>query len=301
MLTGSGVIGALREASYDVKDIVISRKGEWLVHGFVKSPQSALMDVDAVFIALHGAYGEDGTVQRTLELLRIPYTGSGSYASAMAMNKALTKDFLKKHSTVIKMAPHIKIHRDGIANVAQIVCNIGEMFGPEYVIKPVCGGASIGARLATKAELFAAVSKALLENEEIIVEERIMGKEATVGILEKFRGTEHYQLPAIEIIPPATSPFFSHEVKYNGETKEICPGRFSKYEKEELLHLAKEVHTLLGLRQYSRSDFMVAKDGIYFLEVNTLPGLTAESLFPKSMEAVGSSYRELVEHLLETI
>jgi D-alanine-D-alanine ligase len=108
-------------------------------------------------------------------------------------------------------------------------------------------------------------------------------------------------LPAIEIVPPPSAQFFSADVKYSGETEEICPGRFSKDEKQELSALAQEVHQLLGLRQYSRSDFIVASDGIYFLEVNTLPGLTSQSLFPRSMEAVGSSYKELVNHLIITL
>jgi D-alanine-D-alanine ligase len=182
-----------------------------------------------------------------------------------------------------------------------MVNNIQEMFGPEYVIKPIFGGSSIGTVLTTKGELYSAVQKALAENEEIIVEERIIGTEATVGILENFRDTQYYPLPPIEIVPPASASFFSHEVKYNGQTQEICPGRFSKTEKQDLCAIAQEVHKLLGLKQYSRSDFIVNRDGIYFLEVNTLPGLTSESLFPKSMEAVGSSYKELVSHLLETV
>lgn len=298
--SGLGVITALKDEGYDVKDIIITKKGEWLVHGIVKAPQKALLDVDVVFNALHGAYGEDGTVQRLLERHSIPYTGSTSYASAIAMNKALTKDFLKKHSNV-RMASHVKINREAGANIAAIVHNISELFGPEYVIKPVGGGSSIGTILTTTADLFSSVNTSLKDNEEIIVEQRIRGKEATVGILENFRNTSFYQLPPVEIIPPQNAAFFSHEVKYNGETEEICPGRFSKEEKQQLQNAAEEVHRVLGLRQYSRSDFIVADDGIYFLEVNTLPGLTSESLFPKSMEAVGSSYKELVAHLLQTI
>ena len=102
-------------------------------------------------------------------------------------------------------------------------------------------------------------------------------------------------------MPPLTATFFSADVKYTGETEEICPGRFSLQEKQELQRVAKDVHMLLNLKQYSRSDFIVASDGIYFLEVNTLPGLTSQSLFPKSMIAVGSSYKELITHLLTTI
>jgi D-alanine-D-alanine ligase len=296
MQTGLGVLSALRELSYETKDVIVTKQGEWLFNGYIRTPENVLMDVDSVFIALHGAYGEDGTVR-----LCIPFTGSGSYASAIAMNKSLTKDFLKRNSTQIKMAPHIKLTREGTSNVAQVVHTIGDLFGPEYVIKPVGGGSSIGTRLAHKGMLYHAVMDALAENEEVLVEQKINGKEATVGILENFRGSRYYQLPAVEIVPPASAGFFSADVKYNGATEELCPGRFSKQEKEALSLLAEEVHTLLDLRQYSRSDFIVANDGIYFLEVNTLPGLTSESLFPKSMEAVGSSYRELVDHLMQTV
>lgn len=300
MQTGSGVLSALSDSEFASKDIIITKSGEWLHNGFVKTPEQALCDADVVFIALHGAYGEDGTVQRVLERLSVPYTGSNSYASAIAMNKVLTKDYLKKHAEQVKMPPHIKITKNGTAKLPQLVHSISQLFGPEYVIKPVGGGSSIGTVLTDFGGLFSSIVTALKTNDEIIVEKRIRGKEATVGILEDFRDQKYYQLPAIEIVPPPTAQFFDATVKYNGQTQEICPGRFSKTEKDELLQIAQLVHSTLGLRQYSRSDFMVAEDGIYFLEVNTLPGLTSESLFPKSMEAVGSSYKELVKHLITT-
>lgn len=300
MQTGAGVLKALADTPTVTKDIIVSKNGEWLLHGFVKSPEQVLSDVDVVFIALHGSYGEDGTVQRILERLSIPYTGSGSYASAIAMNKVLTKEHLKKSSESILMAPHMKLTRGGISNLVQTVASITSLFGPEYVIKPISGGSSIGTVMCDQSTLYRTLSAALENYEEVIVEKRIHGKEATVGILEGFRDELYYQLPAIEIVPPARSSFFSEDVKYSGETDEICPGRFSYEEKQALQRVAKDVHTILGLKQYSRSDFMVAQDGVYFLEVNTLPGLTSQSLFPKSMEAVGSSYKELVLHLLAT-
>lgn len=300
MQTGEGVIKALSGSQCVVKDITISKSGEWLLNGFVKQPMHALLDVDVVFVALHGDYGEDGVVQRVLERLSIPYTGSGPYASALAMNKVLTKEHIKKYDSTIKMAPHMKLTKSSIQNILHVTKMISESFGPEYFIKPVSGGSSIGTVLANQASLFQSITASLEKNDEIVVEKRIKGKEATVGILENFRGQKYYQLPAIEIIPPATTTFFSAEVKYTGETEEICPGRFSKNEKEQLLENAQTIHTALGLRQYSRSDFIVADDGIYFLEVNTLPGLTEQSLFPKSMVAVGSDYSSLVTHLIET-
>lgn len=298
--TGAGVIKTLADSLYLVKDIVITKQGQWLIDGFVRTPQQALCDVDVVFIALHGAYGEDGTVQRLLERLHIPYTGSGSYASSLAINKTTTKDHLKKQSEKVMMAPHMKLNKDGTTDIAKFAHSVTKMFGPEYVIKPNDGGSSIGTSIVNQTELYKKLQETLEKHDSVIIEKRIKGKEATVGILEGFRGEAFYILPEIEIVPPAKASFFSADVKYTGETEEICPGRFSKKEKETLLATALEVHKVLGLRQYSRSDFIVADDGVYFLEVNTLPGLTSQSLFPKSMEAVGSNYKELVLHLLDT-
>ncbi len=298
--TGAGAISALRDLGYTVKDIMISRPGEWLVNGFAKRPEQALLGVDAVFIGLHGSYGEDGTVQRILSRLSIPYTGSEAYPSALAMNKALTKDYLKRTSERILMVPHQNVNREHTAQLHRLVSTMHERFGPEYVVKPVSGGSSIGTKMATMENLHSVILEVLEENEEVLVEKRIKGKEATVGVLENFRNERIYALPAIEIVPPQED-FFSYDAKYSGQSQEVCPGCFSRDEKQALEAYAKEVHELLGLRHYSRSDFMVADDGIYFLEVNTLPGLTQESLFPKAMEAVGSSYRELIHHLVRAL
>jgi D-alanine-D-alanine ligase len=295
--TGAGVIAALYDDPVCVRDVIITKGGEWMVGGFVKTPEQALSGVDVVFIALHGAYGEDGTVQRIIERLGIPYTGSQPYPSAMAMNKVLTKDFLRQHG--VRMPQHLRLSRDGVADIRQTAHSIEKLFGPDYVIKPVSGGSSIDTTMASgSAALMAALYDIFERVDTVMVEERIRGKEATVGILERYRNDPHYVMPVVEIVPPATADFFSAEVKYTGVTDEICPGRFSATTRDELFATAKVVHRALGLRHYSRSDFMVANDGIYFLEVNTLPGLTEASLFPKAIEAVGGTYRELVTHLL---
>jgi D-alanine-D-alanine ligase len=297
MLTGAGVLGALKELNIRTKDIVVTRSGQWLVDGFHKDPENALLGIDVVFLALHGAYGEDGVVQRLLERLSIPYTGSGPYASAVAMNKELTKGYLKDSG--IKTAQHKRVLRDHVKDPMQTALSISEIFGPKYVVKPTSGGSSIGTKLAQDPhELGAVLAELFLEHEDLLVEEYIFGKEATVGVLENFREQPLYDLPVIEIIPPADSGFFAADVKYTGATTEICPGRFKKEEKLEMAKAAQAVHKTLGLRHYSRSDFIVAADGIYFLEVNTLPGLTEQSLYPKAMEAVGADYKSLIEHLV---
>jgi D-alanine-D-alanine ligase len=295
--TGATVLQTLRNAAWATKDVVISRQGEWLVDGFVKTPEKALADIDVAFIALHGEYGEDGTVQRILERLRIPYTGSGPYASSVAMNKTLTKVRLKECG--VNTPRYMRLTRDGVTDVVRTAQSIGRLFGPSYFVKAERGGSSIGTYFVqSEIELPQVIAKAFETSPELLVEERIIGKEATVAVLERFRDEAVYVLPPIEIIPPATTSFFDTEVKYSGATEERCPGNFSRQEKDRLMAIAHNVHTSLGLRHYSRSDFIVAKDGIYFLEVNTLPGLTSESLFPKAVAAVGSSYGDLLTHLI---
>lgn len=297
--TGAGVINALQELDYFVKDIIISRQGEWLFGGRALEPQSALCDVDIVFIALHGAYGEDGTVQRLIERFNLPYVGSGPFSSRVAMNKYLTKENLK--DVGVKMPKFVKLNKGDIANLTKTVHGITQLLGLNTVVKPVIGGSSIDTLLSNHpGELSFKLEEILSRHEEVLVEERIIGREATVGVLNNFRGEEFYVLPEVEIIPPETASFFSADVKYTGETKEICPGSFLKPAKESLAKAAKIVHKSLNLSQYSRSDFIVADDLVYFLEVNTLPALTDESLLPKEIDAVGSTYNELVDHLVKT-
>lgn len=297
MQTGVGVLNALKSLGVQTIDVVISRSGQWLVNGFVRAPEQALAKADVVFIALHGAYGEDGAVQRLLERYAIPYTGSTPYASAIAMNKVMTKEYLTEYG--VKTPAYQRVIRETTPDPFNTALAIGALFGPRYIVKPTSGGSSIGARLAeTMEELGLALKELLSEYDDLLVEEYIEGKEATVGVIENYRNQKLYDLPVIEIIPPVESGFFAAEVKYTGTTEEICPGRFKKTEKEEMAKTAKLVHEKLNLRHYSRSDFMVTTDGIYFLEVNTLPGLTSESLFPKSIEAVGGKYEDLIYHLI---
>ncbi len=298
MRTGLSVLQALTDSSYTAKDIVITKEANWLFNGYQRSPEDILCDVDVVFVALHGAYGEDGTVQRLLERYAIPYTGSGPYASALAMHKSLTKDHLEELD--ITMPKHVRLTREGVTDIQKTAENIAKLFGPQYVIKPVSGGSSIGTTVAhNPVELHGALEKVLEEYPDILVEDRIVGREATVGILENFRDEQQYAMPVVEIIPPQNTDFFDSKVKYDGSTEELCPGRFTQSEKEKLYSLAKQVHRTLGLRHYSRSDFIVTTTDIYFLEVNTLPGLTAESLYPKAAEAVGASNKQIITHLIE--
>ena len=298
MRTGQEVISSLQRSGVPVRDIIITRQGEWIVDGYTKEPREALMAVDVAFIALHGVYGEDGTIQRLLEHLGIRYTGSGPYSSAVAMNKILTKEMLQDAG--VKMPAHLRVSKES-SDVRRVASTIESLFGPDYIVKPVYGGSSIGVRRAKGAmELTSALTAAMEEGTEVMVEEYMSGREATVGIVDGLRGVARYRLPVVEIVPPDTHDFFSYDVKYDGSTDEICPGRFSREEKEQLEEAAEKVHARLGLKHYSRSDFIVTNKGVYFLEVNTLPGLTNQSLLPKALNAVGHPYDDFILHLVQS-
>ena len=295
--TGGAVLESIDTDEFEPLDIVITRGGEWLHDGRTRYPENIIPAVDVVFIALHGAYGEDGTLQRLLDRFGVPYTGSGAYASGIAMHKGFTKDHLK--GTGVLLPQHYTIQHDDGISPHRHAGRIRERFGPEYVIKPISSGSSVGVSLVLDTLLLGEViARALTDAKELIVEEYIRGREVTCGVIERFRNHELYALPAIEIIPPSHAGFFSKEVKYNGETKEVCPTSFSLSEKHAIEDASKRIHTELNLRQYSRSDFIHTPEGLYFLEVNTLPGLTRESLIPKALAAVGSSHKEFVSHIL---
>ncbi len=297
MQTGANVLSALQDLGISTVDIIINRQGDWLINGFTKSPEAALLSSDVVFLALHGSYGEDGTVQRILERVGIPYTGSRPYSSALAMNKVLTKETLANSG--LKMPGHMRVSREN-SELARSVETISSLFGPEYIIKPVNSGSSLGVGYAKGApDLLKVLKYALEDHEEMLVEEYIKGREATVGVVDNFRGERIYCLPAVEIVVPGDLSVFDHESKYNGKTEEVCPGRFSYAEKQELEKAALQVHHMLDLSHYSRSDFIVNPKGVYFLEVNTLPGMTKESLMPKAIEAVGHGYGDFLLHLLD--
>jgi D-alanine-D-alanine ligase len=299
MRSGAAVLEALDALHYPYKDIVITKDGEWLETGIARSPEHILEAVDVAFIALHGQYGEDGQVQKILHRKHIPFTGSRSLPSAIAFNKELTKFSLQSHN--ILMPKHRKFTLADIDTIDDEVETLFREVGEELFIKPLRTGSSHGARYAPNKEILTSSLRELLtQYDELLVEEFIRGREATVGVLHDFRNQAVYTLPPIEIVPPNGEPAFTYEHKYSGKTEEIVPGRFSYDEKERLGHIASQIHHVLHLDHYSRSDFIVRNGDIYFLEVNTLPGLTTESLLPKAAAAVGLSYRDLIAHLVET-
>jgi len=295
--TGDAVLKAL-PPHYEGVDILISRDGVWHVSGIERTPEEALRHIDAAFVALHGQYGEDGKVQRILEQLGIPFTGSGSLSSAIAMNKHVAKRALASIRDKVKFAAHKVFTREQILEKGAHAI-FREIFHPS-IVKPVSAGSSVGVTVVRSfLDLESALARALEHGDSVIIEEFIEGREATCGVIDGFRGEGRYALLPVEIIPHRESSFFDYDAKYQGKSREICPGNFDEATKRAIQEAAQAVHGELGLRHYSRSDFIVhPKRGVYFLEVNTLPGLTSESLFPKSVGAVGSSMSEVLDHVI---
>ena len=292
--TGESVLRNLPEY-YSAKDIFISKEGKWHLDGKPANHERIFRHIDVVFNALHGEYGEDGKVQQLLETYGVPYTGSGVLASALGMNKILSRQAFKSAGLKTPSGFEI-ILENGLAETAK---KIFRNMPPPWVIKYPSGGSSVGVSIAHNFEDLAdALEKVSAFSSKILIEEYIKGREATCGVIDEFRNQKHYALPIVEIIPPAESGFFSYDAKYGGQTRELCPANFDMAIKKEIENLAIMAHNSIGARHYSRSDFIVSKKGIYILEINTLPGLTAESLLPKALNAVGSSHKELLEHLI---
>ena len=296
--TGEAVIEHLHPLKYIVRDILIDKDGVWHIGGASRKPGQALKGLDIVFNALHGEYGEDGKVQRVLDHFSIPYTGSDSLGSAIAMNKVLAKKRLLSEG--VKTPVHAVVRAEDGDVEKQILSAFRSLPLP-VIIKPATLGSSVGMSVARDFTGFASgVRKALALSPVVLIEELVIGKEGTCGVVEGFRGEETYSLLPIEIRPPADKDFFDYDAKYSGKSQEISPGNFSPEETKELQRLAVLAHKALGLRHYSRSDFIVTpKRGIYYLETNTLPGLTSESLMPKSLRAVGSDLPEFLNHVIE--
>lgn len=295
--TGAAILAGLVDSPYQPIDVLIDRKGVWHQRGIPVSPERALLGVDGVWVALHGEEGECGNIQRTLNRFGIPYVGGSPYATALCFNKEFSKEVVAREG--------IKVPRHTIISVSDTLEDdlreVFRTFPQPSVVKPVSSGSSFGISIAkTLPELIQAVTAAFQHAPRVIIEEYIQGKEATVGVVEGMRGKALYSLPPVEIIPSKECQFFDYEAKYNGKAEERCPGNFSRTETEELARLATLAHEALGLKHYSRTDFIVSPRGIYYLETNSAPacGMTEASLFPKSLAAVGISLPEFINHVL---
>ena len=278
-------LSAIDRQAPDLERVKASRKGGEDGQ-FGPNVLSLCKGADVVFLALHGACGEDGRVQAAFDLLGIPYTGSGYLGSAIAMDKDLTKRVAAPLGVLTPKWRSLVVTEDNMASLT-------ETLDLPCVVKPVDSGSSIGVSIAhDRSELAQALKAAAALGGRTVIEEYIAGREIQVGILEG------KALPSIEIIPKAG--FYDYENKYQpGAAEEICPAPIPKEWEERLAKATETVFNALGLSVYSRADFIVTEDGTaWFLEINTLPGMTPTSLVPQEAEAVGISYGELCERII---
>ena len=248
-----------------------------------------LKGFDRVFIALHGRYGEDGTIQGALELMHIPYTGSGVMASAVGMDKWRTK--------LLWSAVGLAIPKFVLLTENSDFAAIEKQLGLPLFVKPACEGSSIGISMVRQSgQLCQAYLEAARHDSLVIAEEGVMGGEYTVAILGE--GDDMQALPIIKI-EPATE-FYDYEAKYlRDDTAYRCPCGLPEARELELRAQALEAFRVLGCRGWGRVDFLMDKKGnAYFLEANTSPGMTDHSLVPMSARVAGITYDELVERIL---
>ncbi len=302
LLSGAHVLEVLNETHRPI-DIFISKDGTWHMQGVEKSPEKILKNVDVVWNGLHGEFGEDGRIQEILNHSGVKYTGSEKYPSAIAMNRWLTKEHLKQIG--VKTPTYALVRQtDELKEKAKEI--FGSIPSP-LIVKPVKGSSALKIKLAsTYLELYNALYDVLSEVSDALVEEYVTGKKASAGVIDNFRNNKIYSLPPVEVRyggekskKAEDGDIFDLHSKFKGESEEICPGNFTEKEKRELEALASAVHSHLGLRHYSRSDFIVSpKRGVYFIEVSTLPSMTKKSIMPLAIKSVGASIKDFVHHVL---
>ncbi len=280
--SGKNVLRSLDKKKYEAKAVVVSKKGLWPFP--VKDLKKKF---DLVFIAMHGEYGEDGTIQKILDKIKIPYTGSGARASALGMDKNKTQKAFERAGL------RVPLYTTNLRKVSAI--------GMPLVVKPLDRGSSVGVTIVhSYGDFVPALKTALRYSPSLMFERFIKGKEFTCGVVD-YHGQTVALLPT-EIVPKV-SHFFDYQAKYtDGGSEEITPPRYlSQQQIAQLQKTAVQAHQAIGCRGYSRTDFILGNDGkFYVLEINTLPGLTEASLLPKAARAVGIKFPELLDIIIQS-
>ena len=247
--------------------------------------------IELAFVLLHGKFGEDGCIQGFLELLGIPFVGSGVLPSAMAHHKKTAKEVYK--SAGLRVAKDVVLFAGEPFSVKHIMDDLG----PATVVKPIAEGSSLGMSICrSEEELLEGIGSAFQYDQEVMVEAYVNGREVTCCVLGN-RTLE--ALPLIEIVPNPEYAFFDYQAKYTpGAAKEICPAPLSSALSEKVEFCAKEAHKALKCKVWSRTDMIIEDEEVYLLETNTIPGMTETSLVPLAARTAGVSMSQLVDKLV---
>lgn len=279
LATGAAILNALREKGYNAIGIDINRNAP---------EQIKNAGIEIAFIGLHGKMGEDGAIQGLLEVMGIPYTGSGILASALGMDKAAAKVMFRAAGLMV--GPYALISHEEKDKADAILRN---EIGFPAVIKPRAEGSSVGVSIVSReSEIGPALDQAFSYGGDVLIERYIKGREVQVGILGD------RALGAIEIVPKEA--FYNYKAKYEqGMSEHFFPARLPEDIYRSALEAGLTAHKAIGCRGYSRVDFIIDDNGTpYILEVNTLPGMTSTSLLPEIAKGVGISFPDLVEEIL---
>ncbi len=270
----------------------------WRVEELRKGAGDVFKTVDVVFNATHGQFGEDGKLQALLDFLKVPYTGSGLAASALAFDKMRSRNLFKFNGITV---PETVIVERGDANKDAVLRHTKETLPlPPWVVKPVHAGSSVGVSIVRNEKNFReALRLAFQHDDEVLIEEYVDGREFSCGVLENFKNEKYYALPVVEIIPSQQYEFFDYEAKYSLETREIVPADIPETLAREIQNTALLAHKILGCKLYSRSDMIAGGESVYLLETNTLPGLTSNSLYPKEAKEAGLPFPEMLDKFIE--
>lgn len=292
LASGRVIDRALDKSKYDVRVITVPKTGRWF-------PSEEIAEADVVFIAMHGPYGEDGTIQGLLEYLRVPYTGSGVLASALAMDKLKAAEVYALYG--LDTPKNLLISHGDWKNNTQWVDRIKKEIGISCVVKPRNNGSSVGISIVRKnAEIQKAVEDALRYSSHALAQQYIKGDEVTCAILDEGGETELLALPPTQIIPK-TSTFFDYQAKYTeGASEEITPPRLPTETIKKIQEIALTAHRALGCSGMSRTDMIVSRDRVYVLETNTIPGMTETSLYPQAAAAAGIAFPRLLDKIVQS-
>jgi len=290
LVSGREVVRHLNPKKYDVLPIIISRDGTSFQLNNKKYSLSQLSTVNCqlFFIAMHGPYGEDGTIQGFLELIGVPYTGSGVLASALGMDKISSRKLFTQAG--LKTPKYVIIEK------MDSMSHVWKNFTPPIFVKPHNQGSSVGtSKVVKKSQLSKALNKAFSLSHLALVEEFVDGIEITGAVIgnEKPKAS-----PLVEIVPK--NEFFDYQAKYNERLcDEIVPARINKFLTKKAQDAALKAYQTLGCRGFGRVDMIIRGNDVYVLELNTIPGLTPVSLVPKAAQAAGISYSQLLDKIIE--
>jgi len=298
LATGLNVMDNLDRKRYQPVSIKITQDKEWLIGGRKTTEAKALESCDVIFNALHGTFGEDGRIQALLEYFDKPYTGSGMISSALAMDKLRSREIFKTAELTVPKT--LKI-RKGENYQAVLNVFVNKVAGFPVVVKPCSNGSSFGISIvANQSQMKKAIDSAFKIEKKVLIEEFIKGKEVTCGVLES-ADRRIVALPITEIIPKKGRKFFDFHAKYKrGFSDEITPARLDEETTKRVQEIAEKSHRVLGCRTYSRTDMIIRDGEIYVLEINTLPGLTNNSLLPKAASVAGLTLGKLIDNIISS-